>query len=193
MERTRIGSCRSGDCGGDVAALHWSMPYRTLGNPRTQVLASGATHVDVVHGGALARSPLTSRPPDSLIDMRTDPVVSGPPPRFHAFPVSCAGPTRGPAGAHPVRAIGPTRHSDVHSQAPPAAAEFGNSEMRARGPSSFPHAPTVAVMHTAARNTARRRPRAVGLGRAADDSGIRTHPVANFRYIPVKRSSFFEC
>src|SRR5688572_10598495 len=97
------------------------MPYKTLGNPRTQVLASGATHVESVQGGALERSPFTSRLPELPTDMRTDPVVSGLPPRFHALPVSCAGPTRGADGAHPVAVRGPTRHAAVHSQLPPAA------------------------------------------------------------------------
>jgi hypothetical protein len=83
-----MGSCNLGDCGGDVAALHWSMPYKTLGYARTQVFASGAMHVGSVHGGALERFPFTSRPPEELTDMRTDPVVSFPPPRFHALPAS---------------------------------------------------------------------------------------------------------
>src|SRR5262245_43164625 len=131
MESTRAGSRRSGDCGGDVFAWHWSMPYRTLGNPRTQVFASGAMHVGSVHGGALDRSPSTSRSPAASIDMRTEPVASVALPRFQALPTSWAVPMTGPPSSHPVALWGPTRHAAVHRHVPVWASALGSRGMRA--------------------------------------------------------------
>src|SRR5688572_24985989 len=104
-----------------------------------------------VHGGASERSPFTSRLPEEVTDMRTDPVVSAPPPRFHALPVSWAGPTSGPDFSQPVELRGPTRQVEVQSQAPPLASVEGSSAIRAPAPSASPHAPSAAAMHMTVR------------------------------------------
>ena len=57
MEATLAGSVSAGDGCGDVSAVHWSTPYRTLGYPRTHVLACGAMQLASVHGGALESFP----------------------------------------------------------------------------------------------------------------------------------------
>ena len=95
---------------------HWSMPYSTLGYPRTQVFAWGAMHAGFVHGGAPAKSPFTSSPPDELTDMLTDPPGRALSPRFHSLPASSAVPSAGPDAAHPDGICGPTRQAGVHCQ-----------------------------------------------------------------------------
>jgi len=103
-------------------------PYKTLGYPRTQVLASRAMQVAAVQGGALVRFAFSFKPPDGLTDMFTDSPVPCPAPRFHSLPASWAGPSSGPAASQPLRPWGPKGHAAVQSQLLPFAAADGRSE-----------------------------------------------------------------
>jgi len=139
MALTFMGSLSAGDTGGEVLAEHWLIPYKTLGKPRTQVLALGAMHVDPVHGGALGRCPSMAKAPRELIDMSTDPARPGAAPRFQSSAFSWRCPRSGPDGAQVPAMVGPRGHGWVHRHVWFLASASGRSEIP-RPTGADPHA-----------------------------------------------------